>query len=72
MGIQTRRVDQREAALILGIRPRTLEAYRLRGGGPSYFKVGRRCVYDVDDLEAWMASRRRTSTSDPGPQVPKP
>jgi len=40
---------------------------RLRGDGPSYLKAGRRIViYDARDLEAWLDTRRRQSTSDPG------
>jgi hypothetical protein len=43
----------------------TLEKYRLRGGGPPYFKLSAHLVvYDVTDLDAWLASRRRSSTSD--------
>ena len=57
-----------EAAFLLGLSPRTLEALRLRGGGPAYYSVGRRaCRYRRQDLTAWLAGRRRVSTSEPGP-----
>ncbi len=57
-----------EAALLLGLSPRTLEAFRLRGGGPPYIAVTPKAVrYRRGDLEAWIAARRRVSTSDPGP-----
>ena len=40
---------------------------RLRGDGPPYLKAGRRIViYDARDLEGWLDTRRRQSTSDPG------
>ena len=40
---------------------------RLRGDGAPYLKAGRRIViYDARDLEAWLDTRRRQSTSDPG------
>lgn len=56
-----------EAAFLLGLSPRTMEALRLRGGGPPYYSVGRRaCRYRRRDLEIWLDARRRTSTSDPG------
>jgi len=42
---------------------RTLERYRVTGGGPVYMKLGRRVVYDTADLDAWMAARRRHSTT---------
>ena len=57
-----------EAAFLLGLSRRTLEALRLRGGGPAYYLVGRRaCRYKRSDLTAWLDSRRRKNTSDPGP-----
>ena len=44
-----------DAAAYLGVSPRTLEALRLRGGGPRFLRPdGRRLVlYDARDLEAW-------------------
>lgn len=55
--------DTRAAALYLGLSPRTLEKWRLSGEGPSYFKRGRRCLYRLDDLDAWAEAGRRNSTS---------
>ena len=57
-----------EAAFLLGLSPRTLEALRLRGGGPPFVAVTPKAVrYRHRDIEAWIAERRRVSTSDPGP-----
>lgn len=56
-------LSQREAATLLGLSPRTLERYRCTGFGPAYRKLGRRVLYRPDDLDAWTASRIRTSTS---------
>ncbi|SLN18687.1 helix-turn-helix transcriptional regulator [Oceanibacterium hippocampi] len=42
----------------------TFEKYRLTGEGAPYIKLGRRVVYDVADLDAWLHSRRRNSTSE--------
>lgn len=51
------------AAEYLGLATSTLAKMRVRGDGPPYAKAGRRVViYDVDDLEAWLGRRRRTST----------
>ena len=61
--------DTKSAGAFLELSPRTLEAYRLRGGGPPYFKAGR-IRYAEADLLAWLESCRRTSTSDPGPVKP--
>jgi hypothetical protein len=43
----------------------TLNKLRVFGGGPKYLKLGRTVVYDVTDLDAWLATKRRASTSDP-------
>ena len=54
-----------KAAEYLGLSPSTLAKMRLRGDGPAYSKVGPRIVvYDVDDLDSYLASRRRHSTSE--------
>ena len=55
-----------EAAARLRVSPRSLEGWRHRGGGPKYTKLGSRCLYREIDLDEWVASRVRTSTSDPG------
>lgn len=63
---------QSEAAYLLGNSERTLEAWRLHGGGPPFIALGRRTVrYRRGDLLAWIAARRRQSTSDPGPTAPQ-
>lgn len=55
----------KEAAFLLGLSPRTLEALRLRGGGPPFIAVTPKAVrYRRQDLESWIAARRRVSTSD--------
>jgi|LNFM01.2.fsa_nt_gb predicted DNA-binding transcriptional regulator AlpA len=53
-----------EAAEYCGSSASTLEKLRLTGGGPVYSKLGRRVVYLVEDLDAWLAENRRRSTSD--------
>jgi helix-turn-helix protein len=54
-----------EAASFLRLSPRTLEKYRVIGGGPPFRKFGRRVFYSLADLEAWAARRICDSTSDP-------
>jgi len=62
-----RKLRAAEAAGYLGLSTSTLAKMRLRGDGPPYLKAGRRIViYDARDLEAWLNTRRRQSTSDPG------
>jgi len=61
-----------DAAVHLGLSARTLEKHRCFGTGPVYRKLGGRIVYAIDDLEAWAAIGRRTSTSDPGEGIVYP
>ena len=51
------------AAAYCGSSASTFTKLRLYGGGPVYIKIGRRVVYDPADLDRWLASRRRISTS---------
>ena len=53
-----------EAARFLRLQKQTLEAWRLRGTGPPFVKLGRRVVYRREALERFMAERERRSTSD--------
>ena len=60
------RMPTPQAARYCVLSPSYLEKARVAGTGPAFLKLGRRVVYDVRDLDAWLESRRRTSTSDPG------
>jgi Helix-turn-helix domain len=42
---------------------KTLQAWRCRGGGPSFIRVGRLIRYSPEDVLAYIASRRCSSTS---------
>lgn len=54
------------AAEYLGLSVSTLAKMRLRGDGPLYMKAGPRVVlYDLTDLDAWLETRKRRSTSEP-------
>jgi hypothetical protein len=55
-----------EAAAFVRLSPRTLEKFRVLGGGPRYKKLGARVRYSVGDLRAWLQSRTFEMTSDPG------
>jgi hypothetical protein len=57
-------LEQDEAAEILRWKPRTLERKRWEGSGPPYIKLGKKILYDREDVLAWARSHRRTSTSD--------
>ncbi|MBL9096234.1 MAG: hypothetical protein JNK07_04850 [Alphaproteobacteria bacterium] len=41
---------------MLNVSPRVLEAWRCRGGGPTFVKISARCVrYRRDDVERFIA-----------------
>lgn len=52
-----------EAAARLGIARRTLEDWRVRGGGPPFAKLGSRVLYDPAELAAFVQARTRTNTA---------
>ena len=60
MSTEERLLSQNEAAEFLRIQPRTLEAWRARGGvGPKFIRYSARCVrYRLGDLQAWVVSRQ--------------
>jgi excisionase family DNA binding protein len=66
MNESARKLPVSEAARFVGLSKSTLDKLRISGGGPTYLQLGRRVLYDVADLEAWLTSKRRSSTSDNG------
>lgn len=57
---------ERDAALFLNLSVRTLQDWRVSGRGPSFVKIGRRVQYRLADLEGYVATCVRRSTSDRG------
>ena len=62
----TRYLSTPQAAALLGLSPRTLERYRVTGGGPPFLSYCNRVHYLRSDLDAWAAGCRKRSTSDDG------
>lgn len=52
----------KEAAAYIGLTKATLEAWRCRGGGPVFLKLGKAVRYRQADLEAFIESRLRKNT----------
>ena len=61
-----------EAARFVGLSIRALEKHRIYGTGPRYSKLGGRVVYRIEDLQAWVESGAKASTSDPGLATVRP
>jgi excisionase family DNA binding protein len=57
-------ITETEAASLLGISRRTLQKWRLTGGGPEYLKVGKCVRYAEDCIQGWLERCRRRSTSE--------
>jgi len=67
---ENRVLNVKEAASFLASTKSTLDKYRLTGSGPAFVRLGdgpgARIGYRFCDLQAWLATRVRRSTSDLG------
>lgn len=61
----TRHLCQKELARRWNLSHRTLERWRSRGGGPRFLKLNGRCLYRIEDIEAFEKDRIRASTAAP-------
>ena len=53
-----------EAAAYVGLSPSTMAKRRIYGFPPAFLNLGGRAIgYAIDDLDAWLESCRRQSTS---------
>jgi hypothetical protein len=70
----TRYFNNVDAAAYIGLSPRTLEKYRVTGGGPIFRKLGRRVLYVADDLLSLRVTpgRERSQLADLQRSAPRP
>lgn len=61
-----------QAAKLLNISERTLQAWRLRGTGPAYVKAGRAIRYRQSDLLEWANENVVVPTAPPTRQTVRP
>ncbi len=62
--LQSPLVDENQAAEYLGVSARTLQEWRVTGHGPRFAALSARCVrYRLEDLDAFIESKLRTSTA---------
>jgi len=64
---EDRLLTETEAAKVLRISVRTLQGWRVDGGGPRFLKIGRSVRYRYSALRDFIYNAERRSTSDPGP-----
>ena len=61
-----------EAAEELRLSVRTLQRWRVEGGGPPFVRLGRhRIAYRRQDIERWAMARIVANTSEPGVAEPE-
>ena len=56
--------DEAEAATLLGLKKQTMAAWRHRGCGPRYVKIGKLVRYRLSDLTAYVDSRTCSNTGE--------
>ena len=59
-----RLIDTVQLAEYLGNEVNTCEGWRLKGIGPRYIKVGRLVRYSIQNVDLWIESQTRNSTSE--------
>lgn len=56
-------VTTETAGRFLALSPHSLECYRAKGTGPTFYKFGKAVRYAFADLEAWTAACRHSQTA---------
>lgn len=61
--MSTRYLTTAEVAEMLRTSPETVRYWRHISKGPQSFKVGRKVLYAVEDVEAWIAQAREAGVA---------
>jgi predicted DNA-binding transcriptional regulator AlpA len=56
-------LNETQVAKRLHCEVKTLQAWRCRGGGPMFVRIGRLIRYEPEAVQRWIESRRAASTS---------
>ncbi len=58
-------LSEKELSQLTGFSRRTLQGWRCQGLGPPFLRISRGCIrYSRPEVEKWLNSRWRRSTSD--------
>lgn len=60
----SKKMRPKEASEYTQLPVASLAKMRMRGDGPPYSKIARLVIYDLDDIDTWLAAHRRQSTTD--------
>jgi excisionase family DNA binding protein len=58
------RLTVKQAAAYIPLAKGTLDHMRTAGRGPRFIKLGRKVLYDTNDLDAWIEQHKQQSTAD--------
>ena len=58
-------LNERQVSEAYGMSVSSLQKHRMKRTGPPYVKIGRRCFYLADDLEAYFEQHRIDPTAGP-------
>jgi len=59
-------LDSNKVARLLGVEVETLGAWRRKGYGPRWYRVGKNVRYTETDLRVWMNGQAQRGLSPPG------
>ena len=63
------RMTREDAALYLGLKPKTLAMWAVEGRGPKSMRVGGRCFYFKADLDAFIRGEAAFNAANGEPEV---
>lgn len=56
-------IDEKQASQLMGISPRTLQGYRVKGGGPEFIKLNNKIVrYKISAIQNWINDNKKINT----------
>jgi predicted DNA-binding transcriptional regulator AlpA len=61
----TQMLNEMDAAKLLCLSHRTLQKWRVQGGGPRFKRYSGRCIrYQMSNIQDWLASKTYANTSE--------
>lgn len=57
-------LNSKQVAELLGVKPNTLEGWRVKGCGPRFKKICRLVKYSEDDVAEYLDAATRSSTAE--------
>jgi len=61
------KLTSKEAGEHIGVADQTMRKWRCEGIGPGFYRLNGKVVYDLCELDEWLAARRVRSTSETVP-----